>query len=184
MPSIKTQQTPTFPWQQKQPAPLAIKTPFPKPLMKRPPLQRPNLQFQRPSVAPQMNVPVPSAPQIVKSQPQLPKPRAKTYPSIVEQITVFGLPKIDEFLEDPSVQSIECPGPEKPIIVSRGGMIETTRSTLKSEEIDRIMREISDKTRIPLTTGVFRAAVQGYLITAVISEFVGTRFVIQKKQVS
>lgn len=95
--------------------------------------------------------------------------------------TASGLNRISNILNDPSVLSVECPGPTKNLLVNRGGAIQTTSMTLAKEEIDSIIEEIGEKTRIPISTGVFKAAFQNLLITAVISDFVGTRFLIQKR---
>src|SRR3989344_240183 len=63
------------------------------------------------------------------------------------------LGKLTKILLDPSVQSIE---------------------------INNLMQEVSNKTRIPLIQGLFKAAFQDLVLTAVISEHIGTRFMIQK----
>ena len=41
---------------------------------------------------------------------------------------------------------------------------------------------VSEKVRIPLQEGTFRAAVSGFIVDAVISEMIGTRFLIKKRQ--
>ena len=69
----------------------------------------------------------------------------------------------------------------KPIIINKSGTILTTNITLSKNEIDSIIEEFSTKTRIPLIQGTFKALLGNLLITAVISEFVGTRFLIQKR---
>jgi len=89
--------------------------------------------------------------------------------------------KIVPLLKDPNVFTIESPGPNKHVLVNRGGSIQTTPVTLTKEEISKIMQEISEKTRIPLVPGLFKAAFKNLLITAVVSDFVGTRFLIQKR---
>ena len=108
--------------------------------------------------------------------PQLPPPpqQAKEIPNLA-----FG--KLGNIIRDPSVISIECQGAGKPILVNRSGIIQATPVVLTKEEIKATIDEISEKTRIPVTTGVFKAAIGGFIITAVISEYVGTRFVIQKR---
>ncbi|MEK6850054.1 MAG: hypothetical protein AABX85_00595 [Nanoarchaeota archaeon] len=102
-------------------------------------------------------------------------------PLIPEKITVLDLPKIDKFLQDPGVQTVECPGPNKKILVFKGGRILSTDLNLTADEINNVMKDISEKTRIPLMSGVFKAAYGNLIITSVMSEFVGTRFIIQKK---
>ena len=94
----------------------------------------------------------------------------------------INLGKINVVLSDPSVFSVESPGPGKNLIVNRAGKIQPSSLTLNKEEIDSIMKEISDKTRIPLISGgVFKAAIRDLLITAVISDYIGTRFLMQKR---
>lgn len=91
-----------------------------------------------------------------------------------------NLGKVTSLLRDPSVFSVECPGPTKNVLVNRAGSIQTTPLTLTKEEINSIMENVSEKTRIPLMSGIFKAAYQDIIITAVVSDFVGTRFIIQK----
>lgn len=92
-----------------------------------------------------------------------------------------AMKKIDPIIRNPSVISLECPGPGKNIIVNTRGIMQTTSITLTKEEISDIMKEISEKTRIPLVSGVFKALFGDLLVLAVISEFVGTRFILQKR---
>ena len=89
--------------------------------------------------------------------------------------------KIYLILKDPSVTGVECPGPGKFILVNKSGRIQTTSLTLSEEDIDEIMSSISQKTRIPIISGVFKAVFGNFLIIAVISQFAGTRFIIQKR---
>lgn len=91
------------------------------------------------------------------------------------------LAKILSFLSDPSVFSVECPGPDKNVLVNRAGAVQSSQLLLKKEEVDELLEDISNKTRVPIVPGVFRAAYQNFIITAVVSEFVGTRFIIQKR---
>ncbi len=86
------------------------------------------------------------------------------------------------FLSDPSVVGIECPGPGKNVLVYKFGAINTTSIVLSQEEIAEIMKTVSERTRIPLINGVFKAALDNIIVTAVISEFAGTRFHIDKMQ--
>lgn len=89
--------------------------------------------------------------------------------------------KLIPLLNDRFVQSIECKGAGQPILAITRGMPRVTHITLSGEEIKELMDEISRKVRIPLVTGLFKAAFGNVIITAVISEFVGTRFIIEKR---
>lgn len=105
----------------------------------------------------------------------------KPTPATPEKTTVIGLEKLDRILNDTNVQTVECPGPNKQILIYKSGVIQTANLTLTSDEISNIMKDISEKTRIPLMSGVFKAAYGNLIVTAVMSEFVGTRFIVQKK---
>ena len=103
-------------------------------------------------------------------------------PSLSEdQIVELGLSKIKFFAFDPLVLSVECQGPGRNLIINKSGKIQTSYFSLNKEEIEEIIKRISEKTRIPVISGVFRAAFSNFVFIAVISEFVGTRFVIERK---
>lgn len=131
------------------------------------PPRRPQQKYQG---IPRVNV-IPLPQEQFKQRP--PKPGEK--PDTIK------LGKLAQILIDPAVYSVECPGPDKNLLVNRSGTMQTSSITLNQEEIKNIMQNISDKTRIPLTSGVFKAAVQDLIVTAVLSDFVGTRFLVQKR---
>jgi len=88
--------------------------------------------------------------------------------------------KIGPLLNDPSVSSIECQGAGKNLTVIRAGRRQMTGIILAKEEIDGILNHVSEVVHIPILEGVFRAAADGFSISAVVSEVVGTRFVVRK----
>ncbi len=90
------------------------------------------------------------------------------------------LGRLIPFLNDPAVLGIECPGAGKNLLVHKFGAIQTTSVVLVEDEINEIMKNISERTRIPIIQGVFKAALDNIIVTAVVSEFVGTRFYIEK----
>lgn len=89
--------------------------------------------------------------------------------------------KLNTVVADPRVESIECPGPNKNILVKKDGTIQRTMIILTEAEIKNIIKEFSQRTKIPLIGGTFKAALGEIILTAVTSEFVGSRFVVQKK---
>ena len=115
-------------------------------------------------------------------------PRAMPKPMIRPQMVnhnfqvppSINLGKISQIFSDPGVSSIECPGPGKNVIVHKSGITQTTQVILNQTDIEEILKIISEKTKIPLGKGIFKAALENMLVTAVISEFVGTRFYIEK----
>jgi hypothetical protein len=102
------------------------------------------------------------------------KPEAKPRPE------GFALGKIDSLLKNREIQSIECPGPEKNLLIKRYNKINTTRITLNQEEITDILYSFAMQAKIPVVGGILKAAVGDLVVSAVISEFVGSRFIIIK----
>ncbi len=88
--------------------------------------------------------------------------------------------KLKGLINDPSVSSIECIGPKIPLNIFRYGQKMRTKIYLSKKEIKRLLEEISVKSKIPLSDGVFRVIVNNLLINAVISDIVGTKFLIKK----
>lgn len=112
---------------------------------------------------------------VPQQRPSLPIIRKMGLPIIPE------LRKLNTILEDSAVLSIECPGSEKPIIVNRSGAVKTSDITLTKEEIDSILKLFSEKTKIPIISGVFKAIYGSFILTAITSEFVETKFILQKR---
>jgi len=91
-----------------------------------------------------------------------------------------GYKKIEVLLNDMTVQSIECPGPGKNLIVKRYNQTNITKFTLNPQDITDIINEFSKQARIPVMGGILKAAIGNIIISAIISEFVGSRFIITK----
>jgi hypothetical protein len=92
----------------------------------------------------------------------------------------FGMSKITPLINDPSVQLIECPGPNKNVLVKRRNVMNITRVLLSQLEIKNIVENFANQAKIPLVGGILKAAVNNLVISAVISEFAGSRFIINK----
>jgi hypothetical protein len=110
----------------------------------------------------------------IKAKPTI-QPPTKT-------ASILGLSRLYPILNDPSVISVECPGPAKHLIVNKSGVLQTASTTLSKEEISHVLKEISEKTNIPIIPGIFKAAFNNMILTAVTSDIAGSRFVIQKRQ--
>lgn len=102
------------------------------------------------------------------------KPESQSQPS------GFNLGKLDPLIKDNSIQLIECPGPGKNIMVKRYNQPNITKITLNQTEITTIINAFSKEARIPIIGGILKAAVGSLVISAVISDFVGSRFIINK----
>jgi len=122
--------------------------------------------------------------QIQPPQPKISTPKVEPPKFIVKpeftQPAQIDLGKLNFFLQDPNLTSIECPGPNKFLIVKSFGVARPTKITLTNEEINNIIKKFSEETRIPLIGNIFKAALGNLTITAVISEVAGSRFIITK----
>lgn len=114
------------------------------------------------------------------TQIPIPATIANIFPGAYPIPQNFSLNKLDMFISDTRIASIECQGPDKPVLIRSLGMITPTKLNLTEEEIHAIVKTFADAARIPLIGGVFKAAVGNLIMTAVLSEFVGSRFIINK----
>ncbi len=139
-----------------------------------PKLPAPTRIVTKPAISPakQANK-IPEKPAVIKSVPRATENSGPVLPKTGS--------KLMQFLKDPSVIGLECPGPDKNIVINRQGRIQPVQLTLKENEIKSILEEISSETKIPIINGLFKAAYKSFIITAVISDFVGTRFMIEKR---
>jgi hypothetical protein len=145
-------------------------------------------------VAPQRSIPLPKPkPQVAQGmQPsRFPRTRGSLGRAIINrsqqpppqtapQAPQVGLEKLSPLLEDPSVQALECSGPGQALTVHRSGVKQKANMSLSGEEINELLQTFSEKTNMPLNQGVFKATLGKLTLTAVVSEFVGTRFVLSK----
>jgi hypothetical protein len=92
----------------------------------------------------------------------------------------IDLGDLNPYLRDNSVSLLECNGPGMVIMVKRGRDMLRTDITLSKEDIDGIINAFSMATKIPVSEGVFRVAIGRVILTAQISEELGTKFVISK----
>lgn len=92
----------------------------------------------------------------------------------------FNLGKLNSFIFDRNVLNIDCSGPGKILTVKSGGRIVPTSIMLAEDEIRNVINTFSQFARIPVLSGMFKAAVGNLIITGVISDLVGSRFIIRK----
>jgi len=161
------------------PAPQTTEVPAvkpPKPLQPSAPVQ----QALKPSAFP-IKSPSPTPPPLqtpaLKSKP-VKIEVLKTLPPIAPGVIDFG--KIVFLVKDPLITYIECPGPGKNIIIRKAGNTLTTQLTLTKEEIIKIIKSFSEKTRIPLVEGMLIARSDNIEISAVVSEMIPPSFIIKK----
>jgi hypothetical protein len=90
----------------------------------------------------------------------------------------FG--KLFPLIQDKLVTYIESQGQDKNIIIRRAGQTFKTPLILTKDEIISIIKEFSEKTRIPLVEGMLDARYEDLEITAIVSEVLEPSFIIKK----
>ncbi len=135
-------------------------------------------------------------PSIIHKPQETPQPKTNTQQQptqkpgsipLQKSRTAYQLPQQGEYgkltilLKDPSIVSIECPGSNKNIIITRKGFKQPTKISLTEQEIKTFLETIAQESRIPLIEGVFRAAVDDFVVNAIISKTISTRFLIKKR---
>lgn len=96
-----------------------------------------------------------------------------------EEIGKLNLEKIEQLIKDSSVKTIECSGQNKTIIIRKDNE-EIEAPSLTEEEIKDIIKEIAEKTNTQLST-TFKAKINGFVMNAILSDFIGSSFVIAKE---
>ena len=126
--------------------------------------------------------PIPEPTRKISMQPAFAQQQIPQFPATSQQTTLtqdYG--KINPLLQDPSISSIECPGPGKDLIIIRAGQKQSTKISLSPQEIKNLLKKIAESARVPLLEGVFRAAIDNFVINSVVSEVIGSRFIIKKQ---
>lgn len=164
---------------------------IPETNMREPEIIRPShihLKSYKPSLRINEKIPIKKFSQPIENIKKLPSQTPEGYkPSISEQELVeekvpenFNLGKINFLIKDPKVTEIECPGPNKNLLTKTLNKVFLTRTALSEKEIQDIIKTFSTTARIPIIGGLFKAAVGNIILTAVISDVAGTRFIIRK----
>jgi len=90
------------------------------------------------------------------------------------------LGKINPLINDYKVKIIECYGPGDNLVVQGAMGTKKTGIVLSKEEIDETVQRFSRETRIPIQEGIFKVVVGNLIFLAIISEIVGSKFIIKK----
>jgi hypothetical protein len=131
-------------------------------------------------------IPIPKHPEpktlgrIVLPPPPRP-PASLTQPLSSPETNFFDLGALNELVQDVEVTLIQCDGQNTPIKINKRSIFGTTNIVLSNEEISDIIRKFAARAQVALTEPIFRAQIQGLAITAIISPYTGSRFVIVKR---
>jgi hypothetical protein len=113
----------------------------------------------------------------------IPEPKLPSHLEYLRPVATLGveidLSKINPLIKDPAVRAIEG-NPDEKVIVNGAMGTKPTNIILNKEDINRIINKFSEVSKIPVNEGIYRVVVGNLNLSAVISEIVGSRFVIKK----
>lgn len=92
----------------------------------------------------------------------------------------IDLGKLNSLINDPLVKNIECNGAGQNIVITGTMGRKKTNIFLSKEEINEIIKKISETTKIPLHEGIFSAVAGKLIFSAIISDLLGSKFTIKK----
>ncbi|HPD81789.1 MAG TPA: hypothetical protein PK357_01680 [Candidatus Pacearchaeota archaeon] len=92
----------------------------------------------------------------------------------------IDLGKLNPLINDRFVKIIECYGPNENLFVKGSMGIKKTGIALTDEEIKKIINKFSEETKIPANEGIFKVASGKLMFSAIISETIGSKFIISK----
>ncbi len=87
---------------------------------------------------------------------------------------------IQEILRNEEVQAIECPGPERFLVIKKSNKIKVINFTLSEQEIYELIMRYSQKLNQEIPKTIFSISNAELEISGVISKHAGSRFVIEK----
>jgi len=116
--------------------------------------------------------------QLLIPEPKLPPNLQYLKPTPTD--TYIELGKLNPLTKDPAVKIIECHGPDEKIIVKGTMGTKPTNIILSKDEIDDIIKKFSESAKIPVQEGVFNVAVGKFILSAITSRIIGSKFIIEK----
>jgi hypothetical protein len=122
--------------------------------------------------------------QIKRRQPLfVPEPKLPAHLEYLKPIPAgnagIDLFKINPLISDPAVRIIEG-NPDENAIVTGAMGTKPTSIFLNKEDVDRIINKFSEVSKIPVNEGIYRVVIGNLIISAVISNVIGSRFIIKK----
>ncbi|MFQ5531096.1 MAG: hypothetical protein ACE5ES_00610 [Candidatus Nanoarchaeia archaeon] len=114
---------------------------------------------------------------------RIPEPRLPSrlqYLRPIPKDRPIDLGKLNPLIKDPKVKSIECHGADENIIIRGRQGTKRTKIILDKLEIDQVLDKFSEGAKIPLSEGITKIVFGRLILTAIVSEVVGSKFIIRK----
>jgi hypothetical protein len=148
------------------------------------PVKKPAIFFKpRPFFNPQRRLIKP----ILKPHLLIPEPKLPSHLEYLKPIPVAGMEidllKLNPLIKDNAVRVIEANTNEKVIVNGTMGT-KPTDIILNEEDINRVINKFSETSKIPVSEGIYRVVIGNLILSAIISETTGPKFIIKKMATS
>jgi hypothetical protein len=159
-------------------------------LIKQPELEQPKEQIQMRKIGVTSEAAIKPKPIITPitrpaQRPALfiPEPKLPAHLEYLRPIPTAGIEidllKLNPLIKDPAVRVIEG-NPDEKVKVTLPMGTRDTDIILSKEDIDRIIDKFSQISKIPKAEGIYRVVAGNLILSAIISDMVGSRFIIRK----
>jgi hypothetical protein len=101
-------------------------------------------------------------------------------PLAFQRIAGISFGKLTPLIQNPTISMIECPGPFKNIIFRTYNIRKSSSIILSKEEMQDIVLQFSRTAKIPIIEGLFRAWIDKFLVSAIVTNKQAANFIIQK----
>jgi len=134
-----------------------------------------------PGIQPLPVVPFPSPqmPQVIMPRPIAPAPPAA---QLAPSIFPIDIGRLNRLASDPAVSMIECLGSKIKLKIKKDSSTAESETILDDNEIKSIINKFSEASKEKVTEPVFKAAFGGWELTAVVSDIVGSRFILKRSE--
>ena len=124
----------------------------------------------------------PKIPQRISASSFMPLPAQKKPYSIrpYPTETEIELGKLNPLIKNPAVKIIECNGPDEALTIKGATGTKNLDMTLTKDEINRIIETFSHVAKIPVQEGIFKVVVGKLILSAIVSNVIGSKFIITK----
>ena len=136
--------------------------------------------MQVPLKVPKVYKPLRAPRRLIIPRPRFPQRLQYIHP--VPSNVQIDLGKLNPLIQDSAVREIICNGSDEPVSV-RVSQERKTRINLTKDEIDGIIQAFSNASKIPVHEGIYRVAVGRLILSAIVSDIVGSKFIISKMKV-
>ena len=92
----------------------------------------------------------------------------------------IDLAKLNSLIKDPVVRTIRCNGEDENLLVVGAMGTKKTNIILSKEEINEVIQKFSQVAKIPVSPGIFRVALGNLIFSAVVSDVISSKFIIEK----